>query len=208
MYADAQVGRLLDALDALGLRRNTLIVFLSDHGESLGEHGEPTHGIFVYGATLDVPLIIAPPTAAAGGSPVVLQPGRRVRGLSRLVDITPTVIDLAGLPAPTGLEGVSLLPMVAHEAASGSSPPSDTPDSLARPVSYAETYYPRFHYNWSELVGLETERWRFIRAPRPELYDLRKDPKELHDVSADHPQVAATLAAHLDSMNLLKGGGV
>jgi len=206
MYADAQVARLLDALDALGLRRNTLIVYLSDHGESLGEHGEPTHGIFLYGATLDVPLIIAPPTGAPAGSPAVLHPGRRVRGLSRLVDVTPTLIDLAGLPAATGLDGVSLLPMVAQEAALGTSAPADTSDALAGPVSYAETYYPRFHYNWSELVGLETERWRFVRAPRSELYDLTRDPKELHDVSAAHPQVAATLAAHLDSMNLLKRG--
>jgi arylsulfatase A-like enzyme len=65
MYADAQVARLLEALDALNLRRNSLIVYLSDHGESLGEHGEPTHGIFLYGVTLEVPLIIALQTDAA-----------------------------------------------------------------------------------------------------------------------------------------------
>ena len=208
MYADAQVGRLLEALDTLGLRRNTVIVYLSDHGESLGEHGEPTHGIFLYGATLDVPLIIAPPPGAALGSPALPLAGRRVRGLARLVDVTPTVLDLVGLPVPSGLDGVSLLSMVAHEGASAAgSPPTDTSDALAGPVSYAETYYPRFRYNWSELVAMETERWKFIRAPRSELYDLRQDPRELHDVSADHPRVVATLAKHLESMNLLKAGG-
>ena len=201
MYADAQVNRLLDALDALGVRGNTLVVYLSDHGESLGDHGEPTHGIFLYGATLDVPFIIAPPSSGRLGSPAVALAGRRVRGLARLVDVTPTVLDLAGLPVPSGLDGVSLLPMVAHEAAAAnSSPAADPADALAGPVSYAETYYPRFHYNWSELIAVETARWKYVRAPRPELYDLRKDPKELHDVTAEHPEVAATLARQLDSM--------
>ena len=115
------------------------------------------------------------------------------------------MLDLAGLPVPPGLDGVSLLPMVAHEAASAEFVACAEPaDALAGPVSYAETYYPRFHYNWSELIAVETERWKFVRAPRPELYDLRKDPKELHDVSAEHPEVAATLARQLDSMNLLE----
>ena len=80
-----------------------LVVYLSDHGESLGEHGEPTHGIFLYGATLDVPLIIAPPRGRdARRSPPALQ-GDRVRGLARLVDVSPTVLDLVGLPVPAGL---------------------------------------------------------------------------------------------------------
>ena len=86
------------------------------------------------------------------------------------MDVTPTVLDLVGLPVPSGLDGVSLLPMVAHEGASATgSPPSDRSDALAGPVSYAETYYPRFRYNWSELAAMETERWKFIRAPRPAL---------------------------------------
>src|SRR5918995_5804479 len=159
MYADAQVARLLDALDAMGVRGNTIVVYLADHGESLGEHGEPTHGIFLYGATLDVPLIIAPPSGGSLGSPAVALAGRRVRGLARLVDVAPTVLDLAGLPVPPGMDGVSLLPAVALEGVSAASPsPADATDALAGPVSYAETYYPRFHYNWSELVTLETER--------------------------------------------------
>jgi choline-sulfatase len=207
MYADAQVGRLLDALDTMGVRRNTIVVYLSDHGESLGEHGEPTHGIFLYGATLDVPLIIAPPSGGSLGSPAVALAGRRVRGLARLVDVMPTVLDLAGLPVPSGLDGVSLLGMVARDGSpSGAPPPADPTNALAGPVSYAETYYPRFHYNWSELVTLETERWKYVRAPRPELYDVRADPRELRDVTAEHPEIAATLARHLASMNLERAG--
>jgi choline-sulfatase len=207
MYADAQVGRVLDALDTMGVRRNTIVVYLSDHGESLGEHGEPTHGMFLYGATLDVPLIIAPPSGGSLGSPAVALAGRRVRGLARLVDVMPTVLDLAGLPVPSGLDGVSLLGMVARDGSpSGAPPPADPTNALAGPVSYAETYYPRFHYNWSELVTLETERWKYVRAPRPELYDVRADPRELHDVTAEHPEIAATLARHLASMNLERAG--
>ena len=207
MYADAQAARLLDALDALGLRRNTMVVYLSDHGESLGEHGEPTHGIFLYGATLDVPLIIAPPAGSALDAPPPALHGRRVRGLARLVDVSPTVLDLVALPVPGGLDGISLLPMMAREAASRSdASPADPPGALMGPASYAETYYPRFHYNWSELITVSTGRWKFVRAPRPELYDLQRDPKELHDVSAEYPVVAATLARHLESMNLQKAG--
>jgi choline-sulfatase len=207
MYADAQVNRLLEVLDALGLRRNTVIVYLSDHGESLGDHAEPTHGVFLYGSTLDVPMIISLPPSRTVGSPVLDLAGRRARGLARLVDVTPTVLDLVGLPVPAGLDGISLLSMVAHESDSDSdSPSADKPDALAGPVSYAETFYPRFHYNWSELVVLQTSRWKFVRAPRPELYDLQQDPRELRDVLAEHPNIGATLAKHLDSMSLLKAG--
>ncbi len=97
--------------------------------------------------------------------------------------------------------------MMAREAASrADASPADPAGALLGPVSYAETYYPRFHYNWSELITVSTGRWKFVRAPRPELYDLQRDPKELHDVSAEYPVVAATLARHLESMNLQKAG--
>ncbi len=200
MYADAEVRRLLDALDALGARRDTLIVYLADHGESLGEHGEPTHGIFLYGATLDVPLIIAPPPGRPLGSPSVPLAGRRVHGLARLVDVTPTVMDLLGMPAAADLDGVSLLPMVAQENGAVAAAPDNASDTVTGPVSYAETYYPRFHYNWSDLSAVETARWKFVKAPRRELYDLVKDPKELHDVSAAHPRVVAALENELESI--------
>ncbi|HVO11707.1 MAG TPA: sulfatase-like hydrolase/transferase [Vicinamibacteria bacterium] len=202
MFADAEVNRLLDTLDALGLRRNTTVVYLSDHGESLGEHGEAGHGIFLYGATLDVPMLIAPPTGTPSPAAGLLPAGRRVRGLARLVDVTPTVLDLVGLPPPAGLDGASLLPLVAHDDAL-----DDPPDALAGPVSYAETWFPRFHHGWSELTALETGRWKSIRAPKPELYDRRRDPRELENVHDQRQDVVATLSAELRAMNLLKAGG-
>jgi arylsulfatase A-like enzyme/Flp pilus assembly protein TadD len=206
LYADSQVSRLLDALDTLGLRQRTLVVYVSDHGEALGDHGEATHGIFLYGATLDVPMIVAPPSGGSRDSAGLLPAGLRVRGLARLVDVTPTVLDLVGLPVPAGLDGGSLLPLIAHEAAIQPGPSDVAPDALTGPVSYAESYFPRFHHGWSELVLLETERWRSIRAPRPELYDRRTDPKDRDNVYERHRDIAATLAAQLDAMNVLKAG--
>ena len=208
MYADAQVGRLLDALDTMGVRRNTMIVYLSDHGESLGEHGEPTHGIFLYGATLDVPLIIAPPSGGSLGSPAVALAGRRVRGLARLVDVTPTVLDLAGLPVPSGLDGVSLLAhggrrrSVGRFATSGGSLGRARRARLVRGDLLPE-------------VPLQLERARRGRnasagstcAPHgPSSTTFAQDPGELHDVTAEHPEIAATLARHLDSMNMERAG--
>ena len=206
LYADAQLARLLDALDAMGLRQRTVVFFLSDHGESLGDHGEATHGIFLYGSTLDVPMIVAPPSGAGRGPASLLPAGLRVRGLARLVDVTPTVLDLVGLPVPAGLDGTSLLPLVAHEAQRDASAPDAPQDALVGPVSYAESYFARFHHGWSELVAVETERWRTIRAPRPELYDRRVDPKDLDNVYDRNRDIAATLAAQLESMKLLKAG--
>ena len=180
----------------------------SDHGESLGDHGEPTHGVFLYGETADVPLIIAPPSGKSTGSLAPALAGHRVHGLARLVDVTPTVLDLTGVPAPRGLDGVSLLPMIVHEtstiggrAASPMPPDFDDANEIAGPVSYAETYYPRFHYGWSELFSVATVRWRYVRAPRPELYDLIRDPKETRDVSAEYPQVVEALTSKLDGLS-------
>jgi tetratricopeptide (TPR) repeat protein len=183
-----------------------LIVYLADHGESLGGHGEPSHGVFLYRETLDVPLILAPPSGRSVRSLTLALSGRRVQGLSRLVDVMPTLLELTGVGVPSGLDGVSLLPMIVHESstaaarsASDAALKNDDPGEIVGPVSYAETYYPRFHYGWSELFAVETMRWKFVRAPRPELYDLTRDPKENRDVSAQYPRVAAALEAQLDA---------
>jgi choline-sulfatase len=209
VYADAQVERLLDALDQSGRRRNTLVLYVADHGEALGDHGESTHGIFLYGSTLDVPMILSLPT----GREAAALTGLRVRGLARLVDVTPTVLDLVGLEVPGGLDGESLLPLVVRAAAetpaaTAASAPSGTEpgDSLDGPASYAESYYPKFHYGWSELVVLQTARWKLVRAPRPELYDRQADPAERVDVSTRYPRVAATLRAELEKMDVLGAG--
>jgi tetratricopeptide (TPR) repeat protein len=91
--------------------------------------------------------------------------------------------------------------MAAHEAAAATGASADPADAIAGPAAYAETFYPRFHYNWSELAAIETGRWKYVKAPRPELYDLANDPKESTDVTAEHPAIAATLAKHLEAMH-------
>jgi choline-sulfatase len=207
IYADHEVNRVLDALDALNLRRDTVIVYLADHGEALGDHGEPSHGVFLYGETLDVPLILAPPARKSVAPLTEALTGRRLQGLSRLVDVMPTLLDLTGQPIPSGLDGVSLVPMIVHERSDGvpstndaATETSDAPATIVGPVAYAETYFPRFHYGWSELFSIGTTRWKFVRAPRPELYDLTRDPKETRDVSAQFPGIAAALRAQLDAL--------
>ena len=218
MYADAQVARLLDALDALSLRRNTVVVALADHGESLGEHGESTHGIFLYGSTLDVPLIVAPPTGAGPARFPLALAGRRVSGLARLVDVTPTVLDLVGLPVPAGLDGASLLPMLAHERAAtvasaptGSSPATRTAATIRRTRSTARSPSPRPITPASTTAGASSSQWRRGAGSSsgrrgPSSTTCARIRRELHDVKDQHPRVAATLAAQLDAAQPRKAG--
>ncbi len=157
-FADSQLGRLWDWLKANNLTDNLFLVFASDHGESLGEHEESAHGFFVYQATLHVPLIVVTPFSRLQGKSV----GRVVS----LADIMPTVCDMAGLPVPPQVQGEDLVPLMARPQAAGGR------------LSYAESFYPRFHYGWSELRSVQDERFKLILAPVPELYDLAADPRE------------------------------
>jgi arylsulfatase A-like enzyme/Flp pilus assembly protein TadD len=178
-FADEQVGRLLRFLKEKGIYRNTVIVLCGDHGESLGEHGEKTHGFFIYNATMHVPLIIKLPEKPAAG--VVDDP-------VSLVDLMPTVLHAVGVNVPSQVQGRSLLP----ELSSG----SDAQAERDR-VLYGETFLPRIHFNWSELRGSENTKYHFIDAPRPELYDLAKDPGELHNLFTEKSAVADEMRAKL-----------
>src|SRR6266516_2491729 len=175
-FADSQVGRLIRFLKDKGLYRNTLIVLSGDHGESLGEHGEKTHGFFIYNATLHVPLIIHLP----GG-----MHAKTVANLVNLADLMPTVLAALNIQIPAQVQGQSLLPLMSPKK-------EDNARSL-----YAETFLPRLHFNWSELRGVETETYHFIDAPKPELYDLRKDPGETHNLFADKKAVAEEMRVRL-----------
>jgi arylsulfatase A-like enzyme/Tfp pilus assembly protein PilF len=175
-FADAQVGRLIHFLKSKGLYANTLIVLSGDHGEGLGEHGEKTHGFFIYNSTLHVPFIIHLPGAA---SP------RAVPGLVNLADLMPTVLQALKIEVPTQVQGRNLLPLMRTKE------PGD-----ARGL-YAETFLPRLHFNWSELRGLETENYHFIDAPKPELYDLSKDPGEIRNLFGEKKAVAEEMRARL-----------
>lgn len=169
-YTDAQLGRLLEALRQKGLAERTLIALLGDHGESLGEHGESTHGIFLYDATVRIPLILAGPGVPAG---------KTVEAQVRSIDLMPTILAALRLPPGHELQGTSLWPVMKG----GTTLP---PESR---FAYLETIYPRTHLAWSELRGLRTAEWKYIQAPHEELYDLRVDSAEEHNGLRKNPAV-------------------
>lgn len=180
-YTDAQVGRLLDALKGRGLLESTVVVFTADHGESLGEHGEATHGFFVYQAAIHVPLIFA-------------LPGERPRAATlpdvvSLTDLMPTVLELVDAPVPAPVQGRSLAPLLAGAEKPGR-------DRLA----LAETFYPRFHYGWNEILSIQDRRYKLILSPGEELFDLLSDPGETRDISKQDPDTARRLAKRLGEM--------
>lgn len=175
--ADAVVGELLDELRSLGVYDEALIVFLSDHGEGLGDHGEDEHGVFLYRSTLQVPLIVKMPGSDRGGETV----DRPVQ----LVDVYPTLISAFGLQLEEHLEGTSLLAV-------------ESVENHHRPI-YAETLYPRLHLGWSDLAALVVGRHHYIDAPRPELYDLLADPGEMNNLVDSKAEVAKELATVLSA---------
>jgi arylsulfatase A-like enzyme/Tfp pilus assembly protein PilF len=161
-YVDALVGRILQELDRRGRRENTIVVMMADHGESLGDHGEQEHGLFVYDATMSVPLLVRTPWGARG----------RSRTQVSSVDIFPTVLDLVGLAPQPGIDGASLRPVL------------QDPKHEMGHVAYVETYFPEYHFGWHALQGLRDGRYKLIQASRSELYDLATDPGERVDISA------------------------
>jgi tetratricopeptide (TPR) repeat protein len=161
-----------------------LIIFLSDHGEGLGDHGEQEHGLFLYDETIRVPLIIKMPGQVGAG--------RRVAEHVQHLDLVPTILDLVGSAPAKALRGRSLRRVL--ESASEKLPDTGV---------YSEAFYSRYHFGWSELVALTDARYRFIRAPKPELYDLRTDPRQVLNIVADRSRTATAMRAGLE--DLLRG---
>jgi tetratricopeptide (TPR) repeat protein len=178
---DAQVGRLVQYLKAHGLYEKSLIVVAGDHGEGLGEHGEKTHGFFIYDTTLHVPMIFKLPDGAAGDKLVVEE-------AANLADLLPTILDLVGVAQPRDLQGRSLV------AAMRGKPTG------VREADYAETYLPRIHFNWSELRGVRYRQYHFIDAPRPELYDVSSDPHELKNLYAAQRAISNEMRKRLGQL--------
>ena len=178
-YVDTLVGQLDDALDRLGLKSQTLVVVASDHGEGLGEHEETLHGFFVYETTLAVPLVFRGPGIVAGGT---------IAANVGLVDVLPTTLDLLGIARPRGFQpsGNSL----AAALRGGPGPTNASPQ-------YAESLVPLLHFGWSDLRVQRRGSWKYVLAPRPELYDLASDPHELRNVVDQQPAQAAALRATL-----------
>jgi len=196
-FADAQVGRVVRFLKEKGIYQNTLIVLAGDHGEGLGEHGEKTHGFFIYNSTMHVPLIIRLP----GG-----KVGQTVEDVVSLVDLMPTVLTEVGVDVPAQVQGKNLFEEKAPAEQSSSPAPSGPADKSIRSTPsgertvYGETFMPRLHFNWGELRGAENAKYHFIEAPKPELYDVAKDPGELHNLFAEKKAVSEEMRAKLVGM--------
>jgi arylsulfatase A-like enzyme/predicted Zn-dependent protease len=182
-YVDACFGDLVKRLRDGGLLDRSVLVVVGDHGESLGEHGEDTHGYFLYDATLRVPFILR--------APGLVPRGLTVGGPVELVDVAPTVLDLLGLPPLEKAQGKSLRPRI------------EGTDDGRLAVAHAETLMPRLEYGLAALHMIRDPRYKYIEAPRPELYDIEKDPGERHDLASGEADRSREMAAILSAW---KGG--
>ena len=173
---DAIVGEFLDGLRASGVYDRAIVVVLSDHGEGLNDHGEPEHGIFLYREAIHIPLLVKLPGSARKGETVSDAVG--------IVDVPKTIADLTGTAAPAAMRGRSLLGRLGEE----------------RRI-YSESLYPRIHLGWSELRSLAGSRHHYIDAPRAELYDMSRDPREKKNVIDDERRVAARMRQELAAIS-------
>jgi len=177
-YADSAVAHWVAFLKKAGVYDNAIIVITGDHGEGLGEHGEETHGLFLYDSTLHVPLILKTPAAAHHGAVIDVQ--------VRTTDILPTILSATGVAAPAELNGESLLPLIEQ---------TKTAQGPNRAL-FGETDYP-LRWGWAPLRALRAENTKLIEAPRPEFYDLQADPKELKNLYASDSSKTQTMQAEM-----------
>ncbi len=180
-FEDHELGRFLDVVRKKSPAGKTLILLLSDHGEGLGEHGEDGHGIFLYDSTVRIAWIMDGPGVPAGV---------RVQQQAREIDALPTVLNLLGGKASSAIQGTSMVPAFSGKP-------------VRTTYSYEETLYPKINMGWAELRGIHTDHWMYIRAPKPELYDLDKDPRELQNVIAAQPKEYRELEAQLKDLSRL-----
>jgi choline-sulfatase len=184
-YSDEILGRLVRYLKSHQMYDRSTIVVLSDHGEGLGDHGEQQHGLFLYDEAIHVPLIVKQEGNAGAG--------RRVSSVVQHIDLVPTILELVKTSIPGGLRGRSLKPLL-----------DGTGQVPARPV-YSESLYARYQFGWSELVSVTDERYRYVKAPTEELYDLSRDPDERTNIARD-PSAAAQLRTLRASLDRLTAG--
>jgi arylsulfatase A-like enzyme/Flp pilus assembly protein TadD len=182
-YTDRELGRLIAALKARGEFDDSAIILTSDHGEAFGEHEEAEHGFFLYNTTIQVPLIFNLPGSARTGP-------ARITSVVETVDIAPTVLQLTGASADSNIpmQGTGLLSSLLGKP------------ERARGFSYSETLYPRLNFGWSDLASYTEGRFKYIRAPRPELYDIVSDPDETENVIQRQQAIAGNLRHKLDSL--------
>ncbi len=178
-YMDYIIGELMRKIQEKNLLGRTLIIVAGDHGEAFGEKGESGHGMFLYDMAIKVPLLFYAENYLPSNGVV---PAR-----VRLIDILPTVLDLLNIPKPEPVQGTSLIPYIQKKKKSDLD-------------SYIETSYPKENYGWSPLVGLIAGDWKYIRAPKEELYDLKADPNEAKNLFASDKKTAAKLKGSLDAL--------
>src|SRR6267143_6672758 len=201
-YVDAAVGKLLSWLRLRGLYDGALIAVMADHGEALGEHGETTHGIFLYDETIRVPLLFKLPRGRSAG--------KRIESRAGLVDVLPTILEAVGIAIPHDVQGESLLsmlkptilkPVTLKPAPAGQSGTATgkSPEASPDHPAYAESDYPHRTFGWSSLRALRTGKYLFVEAPRKELYDQSADPKAENNLSTTSVAVTNTLGSQLDA---------
>lgn len=176
-FMDVQIGRVLDELSRLGLERKTLVVVVADHGEGLGDHGELTHGYFLYDTVIHVPMIMR--------CPGVVPAGQTVASQVRTIDIAPTILDLLSLPGWTQAQGVSLRPLL------------ERPGADLHLPAYSEAFDAFNEYGVSPLRSWTDGGWKYIHVPTPELYHVAADAAERQDVAASEPERVTALRAAL-----------
>src|ERR1700691_2657430 len=184
-YLDFVVEKLLTQLKALNLYDEAVIAITADHGESLGAHGENTHGIFLYDETIHVPLLIKLPHGA--------EAGKRVDNPVELADIAPTLLETAGVEVPKKVQGASLLELM-KLGLEGEAAAQAWRDRGA----YSQADYGHLAYSWSALQSLRAGKYLYIQAPRRELYDNALDTKAAHNLASASPAVADTFAAKIE----------
>jgi len=187
--ADAIAGQLLASLRAQGRLDHAVVIVAGDHGEGLGDHGEDEHGIFIYDETMRVPFLLSLPKGPRGV---------QVTAPVSLVDLAPTLLEASGAAPLSDVEGMSLLPLLLQRGGAGSRTAASPAGSSARRSEYIESLCPDLDYDHSPLHGLRTPRWKYIRAPRPELYNLERDPGEQRNLWNDEPDTARIFAERLD----------
>ncbi len=183
-YADSAVGTLLSELKKRGYYDDSVIAVMADHGESLGAHGEDTHGVFLYDETIHVPLMFKLPRGAAAE--------KRIENRVELADVMPTLLQTVGVEIPADVQGKSLLGLISagNEAVEG--------EWRDRPA-FAEADYGHLAYGWSTLQSFRAGKYLFIQAPRRELYDAASDPGAEHNLAPASPAVADTLAGRVQA---------
>jgi arylsulfatase A-like enzyme/tetratricopeptide (TPR) repeat protein len=186
-FMDEQIGRCVSWLERNGLERSTVLILVGDHGEGLGSHGEGTHGYYIYDYAVHVPFIVVAPFESLQGV--------RVPSQVRVVDIFPTLMELAALGPALETQGRSLLPAMFR--------PGTEDDGFA----YSESMTPNLQFGWSSLHSLRTTKYKYIDAPRAELYDLAGDAGELTNLFADSPDVARKMKQELNRLMEETGRG-